>query len=43
MFVIPNSTKDKSSITTTMFVNINIILQAVRLFLAERDARFGVF
>ncbi len=42
MFVIPNITDDEPSITTTMFVDTNIIPPAVRPFLAERDARFEV-
>ena len=30
MFIIPNSTNDKLSIITTMFVNINIIFLIIR-------------
>ncbi len=43
MFVIPNSTDNELSMTTTMSINTNIIPPAVRPFLAERDARFEVF
>ena len=42
MFVIPNSTNNKPSTTITMFVDINIILPVVYLFLAKRDIRFKV-
>ena len=43
MFVIPNNTNNKSSTTTTIFVDTNIISSAVHLFLAEKNARFEVF
>ncbi len=42
MFAISKSIDDEFSITTTMSVNTNIILLAVRLFLAKRDIRFEV-
>ena len=42
MSVIPNSTDNEPSTTTTMSVDTNIIPPAVRPFLAERDARFEV-
>ncbi len=43
MFVIPKYTNDESSTTIIMFININIILPAIRPFLAKKDARFKVF
>ena len=42
MFVIPYSTNNESSTTTTMFVDTNIISPAIRLFLAKKDAKFEV-
>lgn len=43
MFIIPNSIDNKLSTTTTIFVNTNIISLVVHLFLAEKNARIGVF
>ena len=42
MFVIANSTINKTSTTTTMSVDTNLIPPAVRPFLTERNARFEV-
>ena len=43
MFVISNNTDKEPNITITMFVDTNIILLAVHLFLVEKDAKFKVF
>lgn len=43
MIVISNSIDNKSYMTTTMFVNINIVLPAMYLYLAKKNVRFEVF
>ncbi len=42
MIIILNSIDDKPNMTTTMFVNTNIILIAMHILLIEKDARFKV-
>ena len=42
MFVISNSTDNKSSMTTIIFVNTCMILLAMRPFLAKKDVRFEI-
>ena len=43
MFVIFNNINDKLGTTIITFINTNIILLAIHLFLAEKNARFEVF